>query len=161
MTTTPQDSTARPTPVLVVRDALVLQGPACRVLAKALDRLVSLEQRLNGVAPGGLLTELRTAAHSAAGLPDRTAADLSGHADVRTTPDPAAWLMGHDGPVFGGTEEWISSHEAGEHLGVTDRHIRRLADDGHLGKVRRTRGRLLIHSLNLELFKAEREGRTA
>lgn len=70
----------------------------------------------------------------------------AGHADVRDEPDPARSC--HD--------DEIGTVEAAELLGCSDRHVRRLAEDGLLGQVRKLHGRILISAAEVRAFQEDR-----
>lgn len=69
-----------------------------------------------------------------------------GPADVRRSPDPAPW-----------PQDEITTKEAAVLTGYTDKHVRRLAEEGRAVSARKVRGRWLVSRASIEAYADERQ----
>jgi excisionase family DNA binding protein len=125
-------------------DRLVLDPAGAGVVVAALDRL----SRVDRITLSPQLRALRDMAADVASQGRRGPADAAsqagcGPADVRTRPTQAP--LPHDE---------ITSREAAQIMGLSDRHITRLAKAGAFGRTRIHKGRLLLSAAEVEAYKA-------
>lgn len=123
---------------------------------------VPLAPTLMGMGPAGAELVVRliddfARRHRYASLPPHVqklrevAADVAAHvhrgpADVRSEAVSSTWAA-----------DEITTKEAARLLGCTDKHVRRLAVDGRLGRTRVVAGRRLVSAAHVAAYIAERK----
>lgn len=120
------------TAVAIAPDRMLLGPEAALIVAKALDRI----RRADGVPLSPAVAHVRRVALSVA------AAARGGHGDVPKRPDPAE------------SGSWISTTEAALRLGLSARHVRRLAHQGAFGSVQTSGKNLRVQEAEVSIYAA-------
>lgn len=102
-------------PVQLLGDAVVLRGPAAIDAYRLMARGVDAARREDGIQPSERLEQLLAALRASADA----AMSAAGHADVREVPTSAVSTPGSR----------IGTREVADLLGLSERHVRRLAPE--------------------------------
>lgn len=124
-----------PLPFALAGPILLLSPADAGLVVAALDRVA----RVDRIPLSPRAAALRAAAA------DVAVQAVRGPADVRRSPPEAPW-----------PKDEIGTKEAGDVIGCSDKHVRRLAQEGRLGRTRVVRGRRLVSRAEVQAYADER-----